>query len=97
MYAAFAVMLLALAGLSVGVLRVGARGSRPASPGVSDQLRGFLLVGAVALALWSVVVLVTGLVHERSARAESLAMLGFFTYALYLVAAVLVLGLYRRR
>ena len=97
MYAAFAVMLLALAGLSAGVLRVSPPSSRRGRPVVSDQLKSFLLVGAVALALWSVVVLVTGLLGNGSARAESLAMLGFFTYALYLVAAVLVVELSRRR
>jgi hypothetical protein len=96
-YAALALMLIALAGLSAGVLRVGGRGSRLERPHVSDQLKSFLLVGAVALVLWSVVVLVTGLLDDGSALAETLAMLGFFTYALYLGAAVLVLGLSRRR
>jgi len=95
MYVAFAVMLLALAGLSVGVLR-----HRRFDPGRSesgDQLTSFLLVGAAALALWSVVVVLAGLLGDGSPLAESLAMLGFFTYALYLLAAVLVIGLSRRR
>jgi hypothetical protein len=44
-----------------------------------------------------VVVVVAGLFGNGSPVAENLAMLGFFTYALYLLAAVLVIGLSRRR
>ena len=82
MYPALAVILLALAVFSV----VATRRPQPAS----DQLKGFVYVGAVALVLLAVVVVVVGMVADRNARAEGLAIFGFFTYAIYLLAAVLV-------
>ena len=56
-----------------------------------EQLRGFVYVGAGALVLLAVAVILMGLFGNRSGRAEGLAVLGFFGYAAYLVAATLVL------
>jgi hypothetical protein len=80
-------MLLALAAFSVLCVRTG-RGAPEGS--VSQQLTALLYVGAVALAGLALAVLLVGLLGNRSARAESLAMFGCFTYAIYLLAAVVV-------
>jgi hypothetical protein len=64
----------------------------PGSRGIDrDQLKGFVYVGAGALALLAVAVIVIGLVRAPDGRAESLAVLGFFGYAAYLIAATVVL------
>jgi NADH:ubiquinone oxidoreductase subunit 3 (subunit A) len=62
-----------------------------------EQLKGFIYVGAVALALLAVAVVVMGLFANRSGRAEGLAVLGFFGYAAYLGAATLVLYVMSRK
>ena len=80
-------MLLALAGFSVLCVHAG-RGVAGGS--VSQQLKGFLYVGAVALLGLALAVLLVGLLSERSAGAESLAIFGCFTYAIYLGAALVV-------
>ena len=91
MYWALAVILLAFAGFTVLVLA----GRRPT--GVSDprfdvdQLKGFVYVGAGALAGLAVAVVIVGLVAAPNGIAEGLAVLGFFGYLLYLVAAAVVL------
>jgi hypothetical protein len=96
---ALAVILLAFAGFSVVVIRR----PRPApaySPNSRfdvEQLKGFVYVGAVVLALVSVMVITTGLIDGRSGRAEALAVLGFFGYALYLLASAGALYLMARR
>jgi len=67
--------------------------THPAPPRRIDleQLRGFIYVGAVALTLLAVAVIVMGLFANRSGRAEGLAVLGFFGYAAYLGAAAVLL------
>jgi hypothetical protein len=106
---ALAVILLAFAGFTVIV--VGLR--RPAqapdasagpeeAPGSErridlEQLKGFVYVGAGALALLALAVILMGLFANRSGRAEGLAVLGFFGYAAYLVAATVVLYLMSRK
>jgi hypothetical protein len=106
---ALAVILLAFAGFTVIVVRL----RRPAgatekateatnrpSPGRRvdlEQLKGFVYVGAGALALLAVAVIVMGLFANRSGRAEGLAVLGFFGYAGYLAAATLVLYVMSRK
>jgi hypothetical protein len=100
---ALAVILLAFAGFTVVVVRL----RRPmsaadeasevtASPDIGrridhEQLRGFVYVGAGALALLAVAVILMGLFANRTGRAEGLAVLGFFGYVAYLVAATVVL------
>ena len=109
MFWALAVILLAFAGFTVIVLRL--RRSVPATddstevasrpkPGRRidlEQLKGFVYVGAAALALLAVAVILVGLFANRSGRAEGLAVLGFFGYAAYLAAATLVLYVMSRR
>jgi hypothetical protein len=100
---ALAVILLVFAAFTVIVVRLhrpvraidepndGAGGSSPRRRIDLEQLKGFVYVGAGALALLAVAVVLMGLFANRSGRAEGLAVLGFFGYAAYLGAAVLVL------
>jgi hypothetical protein len=62
-----------------------------------EQLRGFVYVGAGALALLAVGVVLMGLSANRTGRAEGLAVLGFFGYAAYLIAAIVVLYVTSRK
>jgi hypothetical protein len=104
---ALAVILLAFAGFTVIVVRLrrpprANDSSGPTdkpSPGRIDleQLKGFVYVGAAALALLAVAVILMGLFANRSGRAEGLAVLGFFGYAAYLVAAIVVLYVMSRK
>jgi hypothetical protein len=106
---ALAMILLAFAGFTVIVvgLRRPARaveaparteeGSRPERRIDPEQLKGFVYVGAAALALLALAVILMGLFANRSGRAEGLAVLGFFGYAAYLVAATVVLYLLSRK
>jgi hypothetical protein len=104
---ALAVILLAFAGFTVVVVRL-RRPTRVAdetgptdrpSPGRIDleQLKGFVYVGAAALTLLALAVILMGLFANRSGRAEGLAVLGFFGYAAYLVAATVLLYVMSRR
>jgi hypothetical protein len=96
---ALAVILLAFAGFSVIVVRR----PRPApayhpNPRLDvEQLKGFVYVGAAVLALVSVIVVTAGLIDSTSGRAEAVAVLGFFGYALYLLASAGALYLMARR
>jgi hypothetical protein len=106
---ALAVILLAFAGFTVIVVRL-RRPSRatdePSEATTStdpgrridpEQLRGFVYVGAGALVLLAVAVILMGLFGTRSGRAEGLAVLGFFGYAAYLIAATVVLYVTSRK
>ena len=106
---ALAVILLAFAGFTVVVVRL-RRPVRPADdpsearasdgqvPRIDlDQLRGFVYVGAGALALLTAAVILMGLFANRRGRAEGLAVLGFFGYAAYLATATLVLYVMSRK
>ena len=104
---ALAVILLVLAGFTVIVVRrcCPARAADEPTDTVGadqerridlEQLRGFVYVGAAALALLAVVILM-GLFANRSGRAEGLAVLGFFGYAAYLAAATVVLYVMSRQ
>jgi hypothetical protein len=85
---ALAVILLAFAGFTVIVVRLrrpaGAadatagpeEGSRPERRIDLEQLKGFVYVGAGALALLALAVILMGLFANRSGRAEGLAVLG---------------------
>ena len=107
MFWALAVILLAFAGFTVVVVRL-RRPTRPAdetgptdrpNPGriELEQLKGFVYVGAAALTLLALAVILMGLFANRSGRAEGLAVLGFFGYAAYLVAATVLLYVMSRK
>ena len=97
MFWALALILLAFAGFTVLVL------ARRQPTEVTDrrfdvdQLKGFVYVGAAALAALAVAVVIVGLVAAPKGIAEGLAVLGFFGYLLYLVAATVGLFLVARR
>jgi len=104
---ALAVILLAFAGFTVVVVRMRrpARATDDPKSTISpssrridlEQLKGFVYVGAVALTLLAVAVILMGLFANRSGRAEGLAVLGFFGYAAYLVAATVLLYVMSRK
>jgi hypothetical protein len=106
---ALAVILLAFAAFTVLVVRlrrpIRATDEPNETPGAGvptgrvdlEQLRGFVYVGAGALALLALAVIAMGLFANRSGRAEGLAVLGFFGYAAYLVAAAVVLYVMSRK
>jgi hypothetical protein len=106
---ALAVILLAFAGFTVIVVRLRGpvraadeSGEANVSPDLGrridlEQLRGFVYVGAGALALLAVAVILMGLFANRTGRAEGLAVLGFFGYVAYLVAATVVLYIMSRK
>ena len=91
MYPALAVILASLGAFSIVAVRPSGRSSG------AEQLRGFVYVGAAALLLLAVAVLLVGRFAEGAARAEGLAMFGLFSYAVYLLVALLVLRLTGRR
>jgi hypothetical protein len=100
---ALAVILLAFAGFSVIVVRLRRRVGAAAEPREAivgadqerridlEQLKGFVYVGAGALALLAAAVVLLGLFANQNGRAEGLAVLGLFGYAAYLAAATVVL------
>jgi hypothetical protein len=93
---ALAVILVAVAGFTVLV----AYRHRPSESGRRldlEQLRGFVYVGAGALVLLAGAVIVLGLLNDGNGRAEGLAVLGFFAYAVYLAAAGLITYAMARR
>ena len=69
MYPVFAVLLLALAGCTVLVVR--RRGAA-----ISEEALGFAVIGAAGLGLLAVAVLVVGRLSAVPGRAEGLALLG---------------------
>ena len=109
MFWALAVILLAFAAFTVLVVRLRppVRAKKDPSEATArtnpprridlEQLRGFVYVGAGALALLAIAVIAMGLFANRSGRAEGLAVLGFFGYAAYLVAATVVLYVMSRK
>ena len=99
MFWALALILLAAAGFSVFVIRRPRPGSayRPDSRFDVEQLKGFVYVGAAVLAVVSVIVITTGLHDATSGRAEAVAVLGFFGYALYLLTSAAAVYLMARR
>ena len=104
---ALAVILLAFAAFTVVVvkLRRPLRGADDVSEAMArtntaidlEQLKGFVYVGAGALALLAATVILVGLFANRHGRAEGLAVLGFFGYAAYLAAGALVLYVMSRK
>jgi hypothetical protein len=108
-YWALAVILLAFAGFSVIVVRLRRRVGAADEPREAvvradqerridlEQLKGFVYVGAGALALLAAAVVLLGLFANQNGRAEGLAVLGLFGYAAYLAAATVVLYVMSRR
>ncbi|MCW2811763.1 MAG: hypothetical protein JWP61_2221 [Friedmanniella sp.] len=97
MFWSLAGVVLALAAFTV-LLAGRTRFVAPPGPQVDrDQLRGFVWVGGAALAALALAVVVTGMLAPRSGRAEGLAVLGLFGYALYLTVAVLLVRHRARR
>ncbi len=97
MYLPLAVILLAFAGFTVLVMWQ-RQPSAVTDPRFDlDQLKGFVYVGAAGLAGLAVAVIIVGLVAAPNGIAEGLAVLGFFGYLLYLVAATVVLYIAARR
>ncbi len=84
MYPVFALLLLALAGCTLLVVR--RRGAA-----VSEEALGFAVIGAVGLGLLAVAVLVLGRLSTMPGRAEGLALLGLGAFVVYLLAAWVVL------
>lgn len=89
MFWPLAVILVAVAGFTAFVVIRRTAGPRDQDhPGLDpDQIRGFLFVGAAALVLLTVAVVVLGLL-DADGRAEALAVLGFLAYGVYLATAV---------
>jgi preprotein translocase subunit Sss1 len=83
-YPVFALLLLALAGCTVLVVR--RRGAA-----ISEEALGFAVIGAVGLGLVAVAVLVVGRLSVVPGRAEGLALLGLGGFVIYLLAAWVVL------
>jgi hypothetical protein len=94
---ALALILIAVAAFSAGVARLPRRAGAADWAVDRDQLRGFLYVGAGALLLLAIAVIIAGLAAARTGVAEALAVLGFFGYAVYLLAAAVITLLSRRR
>jgi divalent metal cation (Fe/Co/Zn/Cd) transporter len=105
---ALVVILLAFAGFTVIVVRLRRRvGADERSEAIVtagqerridlEQLKGFVYVGAGALALLAIAVILVGLFANQNGRAEGLAVLGFFGYAAYLGAATVVLYVMSRK
>jgi hypothetical protein len=93
---ALALILIAVAAFSAGVARLPHRAGAADWAVDRDQLRGFLYVGAGALLLLAIAVIIAGLAAARTGVAEALAVLGFFGYAVYLLAAAVITLLSRR-
>jgi len=91
------VILLAFAGFTVLVMRWRRPSVVPDPRFDLDQLKGFVYVGAGALVALAVAVVIVGLFAAPNGIAEGLAVLGFFGYLLYLVAAAAVLFIAARR
>lgn len=84
---------MAVAGFTLLVLRRARLGDDAAG----SQLRSFGYVGASALGLVAVVVVVVGLAGNRRGTAELLAMVALFAFVAYLVVACLVARVVGRR
>ena len=83
MYPVLALLLLALSGFTVSVVR-------RLGSAVSEEALGFGYVGAAGLALLAVAVVAVGRLSSVPGRAEGLALLGFGAYVVYLLAAWVV-------
>ena len=78
MFWALALILLAFAGFSLLVIRMRRPSASRSGRLDVEELKGFVEVGAAALFLLAVAVVIVGLVSGPSGGAEALAVLGFF-------------------
>jgi hypothetical protein len=92
-FVTLAVILLAVAGFTVLVLR---RTRGRTSP-MREQLESFGYLGAGALALIAAMVLVLGLAGVGGGKPELLGMVGLFAFVVYLGIAYVVAQLVARR
>lgn len=90
MFAPLAVILLAVAVGTVGVIRRPRRAAEPVPAGDLEQIKGFVYVGAGALVLLVVAVVIVGSASGGSGVAEGIAILGFVAYLVYLLAAFVI-------
>ena len=100
MYGPLALLVLAVALFTAGVVRRRVRGpgaARAAPGGLDlDQLQGFVFVGAATLVVLAVGVVVLGL-SGREGQAEAAGVLGLIAYLLYLLIAVALIRRTARR
>lgn len=89
MYPFLALLLVTLAVFTVVVVR--------GREGVSDEAIGFTYVGAAALTLVAVAVVLIGRLSPVVGQAEGLALLGLGTYVVYLLAAWVVVRCWENR
>jgi hypothetical protein len=80
MYPALTAIVVAVAVFSFAVVRQRRR--------TAGMVSAFVYVGAAVLGLDALVTVVTGLLTADDGRAESVAMFGLFTYAIYLLVAL---------
>ena len=93
-------LVLGTAGFSAGVVLLRSRNAPPDRIGRGvdrEQVQGFVLVGATALALLGLAVPVVGWLVHPPGVAEALAVIGLMAYLLYLAVAVLVIRRTARR
>lgn len=93
---ASALLLVGLAAFSMIILFRGLRVD-PAGRSMimKERLQGFLLVGAAALVLSAIAVIIIAVVAPYSGNAEKLGMFALFGYALYLVITAILIRLSR--
>lgn len=95
MVGSLAVLVLATAAFSAGVVALRSRRSPPDQGAAAldrEQVQGFVFVGATALAVVGIAVAVVGWVGRRPGPAEALAVLGLMAYLLYLCIAAVLIG-----
>jgi hypothetical protein len=92
-YPVLALMLLAVAGFTVLVIR---RSSRVSEAG-GLHLESFGYVGAAVMLIMAGVVVVVGVLADQAASAEALAMVALFAFVLYMLVAYAITGYLSRR
>lgn len=93
MYPVLALMVLAVAGFTVVVIR--RSGGGPEARGL--HLESFGYVGAAVMVIMAGVVVVVGALADRAAVAEALAMVALFAFVLYMLVAYVITGYLSRR
>ena len=93
--ASLTVLLVAVAIFATLVIRRSAPSSSDRDDG--NQIKGFGYVGAGALTVVVLAVVITGGLRPTTGLAEGVAILGFFAYLVYLLAAFLITYSPRRR
>ncbi len=97
MFWSLATIILAFAVFSVLAIRLPRRQGWRQGTVDREQFRGFVYVGAAALAALAGLVVAVGLFGNRRGIAEAVAVLGMLGYLVYLGAAGLVLAVGGRR